>query len=225
MRNKSIKKIHVRLLAVVCTAICIVGSDSRSADPDPIIEYYWNNVAGKARLISPAQTGISYVLTARTFCHRIARGGRVASTDTVTCEYFYTGDCLDSLRVGEGEKDCAERVDLTFPYIFDNAYDLSLFPNDTGGVALAIGLISDSAATGQPDGLLVIDRNEYVLRNLYLYYPEKEGYRRFTRSFRFTEHEGYLFPDSVWEVGNKLGIFSSDNYRTESGVTEIRILR
>ncbi len=197
---------------------------SRSADPDPVLEYYWNNAAEVARAINPSLTGISYVLTARTFCHRIGPGGRIASTDTVLCDYFYTGDNLDSLHAGEGEDNCAEKVDLSFPYIFDNVYDLNLFPNDTGGVGLAIGLTSDSSATVQPDGLVVLDRNKYAMRNLYLYYPDKEGYKRFTRSFRFVEHEGYLFPDSVWEVGTKLGVFSSENYRTETGVTEIRVI-
>jgi len=202
----------------------VFADSSRPADPDPVTNYYWNNAAEKARSISPEQVGLSFVLTARTFCHQMGPGGSIVATDTVVCDYFYTGGILDSLHLDDGKDGCARKVDLTFPYIFGNIYELSLFPNDTGGAGLAIGLTSDSSTIAQPDGLVVIDRNEYVMRNLYLYFPEKEGYRRFTRSFRFIEHEGYLFPDSVWEVGTRLGIFSSENYRTESGVTEIKII-
>lgn len=224
MRNKSIKKIHVLVAAAICAAFLASADRARSEDPDPVLAYYWKNAGEAARAIDPAQAGIAYVLTARTFCHRIGPGGSIAATDTAFCDYYYTGDNLDSFKVEAGKEACAKRTDLSYPYIFDNAYALSLFPNDTGGPGLAIGLTSDTATAAQPDGLVVIDRNDYAMRNLYLYYPAKEGYRRFTRSFRFVEFEGYLFPDSVWEVGTKLGIFSSENYRTETGVTEIRIV-
>ena len=224
MRNKSIKKIHVSLAGGICTAVLVLVGLARPENPDPVLAYYWANAAEAARTIDPVSSGMVYVLTARTFCHRTGPGGNIAATDTVMCDYFYTGDNLDSLKVEEGKEACAKTTDLSYPYVFDNVYELSLFPNDTGGADLAIGLISDSAATAQPDGLVIIDRKDYAMRNLYLFYPEKEGYRRFTRSFRFVEFEGYLFPDSVWEVGTRLGVFSSENYRTETGVTEIRII-
>jgi len=224
MRNKSIKKIHVFPVVLSVALILGLAGHSRTEEPDPVLKYYWDNAAETARATNPSNTDVSYKITARTFCHRIGSGGSIASTDTVNCEYFYTGNRLDSLRAGEGKEACARKADLTIPHIFDNSYELSLFPNDTGGAGLAIGLTSDSTATGQPDGLLVIDRKSYVMKNLYLYYPDKEGYRRFTRSFRLIESQGFVFPDSVWEVGTKLGIFSSENYRTETGVTDIIIL-
>ena len=223
MKKKSTKKIHV-LPALAACVLLLTGIDVRSEGPDPILQYYWENATDKARNINSSEAAVSFVLSARTFCHRIGSGGRIASTDTVTCDYFYTGSTLDSIHPGENNEDCARKVDLAIPFIFDNIYECSLFPNDTGGPGLAIGLTSDSSVAGQPDGLVVIDRRDYAMKNLYLYYPEKEGYRRFTRSFRFVEYEGYLFPDSVWEVGTKLGIFSSENYRTETGVTQIEII-
>jgi len=224
MKNKSTKKIHVWIAAAIGLAILPVSGSLRSEAPDPVLQYYWNSAAREAKTTDPGLTGVSYVLTARTFCHRIGSGGQIAATDTATAEYYFTGDRFDSMKTLDGSEPCAKRADLLAPNIFENAYTLNLFPNDTGGPGLAIGLTSDSAAVGQPDGLMVINRNKYNLMNLYLYYPNKEGYRRFTRSFRFTEFEGYTFPDSVWEVGTRLGVFSSEDYRTETGITNIRIV-
>jgi hypothetical protein len=63
-----------------------------------------------------------------------------------------------------------------------------------------------------------------LLRWLYLYYPSTSGVERLTRSFRFTEVEGYVFPDSIWEVGARSGIFSLEYYRLETGIVEIEVI-
>ena len=130
------------MLAAICGMIMVFADSSRPADPDPVTNYYWNNAAEKARSISPEQVGLSFVLTARTFCHQMGPGGSIVATDTVVCDYFYTGGILDSLHLEDGKDGCARKVDLTFPYIFGNIYELGrpgyrsdvrLFNNSSAG--------------------------------------------------------------------------------------------
>ena len=35
--------------------------------------------------------------------------------------------------------------------------------------------------------------------------------------------EVYIFPDSIWEVGSREGIFSTENYRLETSISSILI--
>ena len=100
-----------------------------------------------------------------------------------------------------------------------------MFPNDTGGPQLAIGFDTDSLRDPRPVGLAMIDRDEYYPKWLYLFYPEEKNHSRFTKSFRFVQQDGLLFPDSVWVVGAREGVFSTEHYRIETDVTEISIQR
>ena len=48
---------------------------------------------------------------------------------------------------------------------------------------------------------------------------------RKSKVISFIEHEGFVFPDSLWELKVKSGIFSSEVFRTETGITNIQIQR
>jgi len=198
----------------------LVGADD---EPDPILEYYWQHARRAARANSPDTTGVSYSFRARTYKHTVSDAGRISRTDSVLQDYFFSDGTPDSVKTVQGEAGRFKDLDFSHPAVFESEYHLSLFPNDTGGPRLAIGLWSDSTLGAQPDGLVVIDRNQYFLYSLYSYYPEKGGYKRFTRSFRFVMVDGYVFPDSVWEVATKLGVFFPESYRLETGISEIRV--
>jgi len=114
---------------------------------------------------------------------------------------------------------------MTVPNVFAQASEFCFYPNDTGGVELALGFDHDVSLSQLPVGLAVIDRDRYLLRWLYLYYPEHLDYKRFSRSYRLTLQDGYVFPDSIWEVGARPGIFSPEYYRLETVITGITIYR
>jgi len=208
------------LLAIGLLAVSLTGF---SDEIDPVLQYYWQKAGDAAPRYNPNVVGIGYRLTARSFRHSVTRDGRITKTDTVIQNVFFTNGVLDSIKTVQGDDRHLRDLDLTHPSIFEMDYHTTLFPNDTGGVGLAIGLMADSTRPGQPDGLAVIDRYHYHLRALYLCYPVKRDYRRFTRAYRFALVDDYLFPDSVWEVATRLGIFSVESYRLEIGLTDIQI--
>jgi hypothetical protein len=109
--------------------------------------------------------------------------------------------------------------------VFDQDYQFSFYPNDTGGKYLAIGFDTDSAGDPRPVGLAIIDRYEYSLHRLYLFYPHQAGYKRLSRTLHFVKHEGYIFPDSILELAARAGIFSTDHYRLETVISNIKINR
>lgn len=109
--------------------------------------------------------------------------------------------------------------------MFVDSFGHGFFPNDTGARELAISFENISSSDTLPSGIAVIDREEFTLLSAYLFYPREEGFKRLTRSFRFSDNAGFNFPDSVWEVAARQGIFSTEYYRLETKIKEIQLLR
>ncbi len=205
------------------TVLSGFGAITVAQDADPVLDYYWQKAGQTALRTNPNIAGVSYRMTARTFKHSIERDGSISATDTVVQTLYFTGGELDSAIVTGDEESDQLIPSLTFPSIFDMDYDPHLFPNDTGGIDFPIGFLTDSTRPEYPDGLAVIDRYQYHLRSLYLSYNHQDDFRRFSRSYRFVVVDDYLFPDSVWEIATRLGVFFSESYRMETGISDIRV--
>lgn len=190
---------------------------------DPVLDYYWSGAGSRLQETSPIKAEVTYTLSTRTFIHKVNSSGEIVKTDTLVAEFDYHDGQYVSRVEADSLQPLADRVDLTYPNVFDGDYHLNFFPNDTGGEELAIGLRADSAVSGWPDGLVYIDRDNKRLLRMYLHYPGREGFKRFSRSFRFVEKDGYVFPDSVWEVAVESGFIASDVWRIETGITDITI--
>ncbi|HEX2897801.1 MAG TPA: hypothetical protein VHP63_07110 [candidate division Zixibacteria bacterium] len=194
-------------------------------DADPVLNYYvsyadTNFVSSNSNLAAS-----KYSFVALTYYKSIGKKGVVTRLDSTVVRYFCSGESVDSsvtLVKSDGKI-----PELTFlcPNVFIDSFGHGFFPNDTGGRELAISFENISSSDTLPSGIAVIDREEFSLRAAYLFYPNQTGYKRLTRSFRFSDKAGFNFPDSVWEVGAKQGIFSTEYYRLETGIKEIQLLR
>ena len=220
------KSTIIRSLSVLAALLIFCWCEYLPAgETDPVLEYYWQKAGETAALANPNRPGVSYRLTVKSYRRTVGEAGKITKTDSALQLFHYRDGQLDSVTTLRGTAGKFKNLNLFWPTIFEMDYHLNLFPNDTGGAALAIEMNADSSAADQPDGLVTVDRYRYYLRSLYLYYPHKEGFRRYTTSYRFKDVDGYVFPDSVWVVATQLGVFYSDSYRLESGVTEIEILQ
>lgn len=223
----SIKKDNIFYL--LCFSVFITHTGiTFSADEstyDPVLEYYTQRSAAVFKSTSPILTGTSFSFIGTTYYKSIGRKGAVEKLDSASIKYFYNYGQLDSSQVIYKTADKFDNLDFTVPNIFELDYDRYFFPNDTGGAQLAIGFDADTSVHDVPVGLSLIDRKTHQLRWLYLFYPDREKYKRYSRSFRFIEHEGRVFPDSIWEVGDRLGIFSTDSYRTETRIDSIQVIQ
>lgn len=222
MMAEPIKASRTAAWLVTSFAVLAYVTGGFADETDPILQYYWSRAAERAARLDPTSAGIDYSFTASSYAYQIGFGGRIIRTDSTVADLYYTGGKLDSQITLAGNSRRFERLDLSFPNVFEIAYHLNLFPNDTGEKELAIGLLADSAEDLLPDGLVMIDRTDFTPRRLYLCYPRKKGFKRFSRAFRFAVVDGYLFPDSIVEVGIRHGIFKLENYRLEIGISNIR---
>ena len=223
--RQTIKKIAVVMVAcgvLLAAAVSLLADDETD---NPILDFYVERARHAFESRNPAETGVSYSFQAKFYRKVIEKGGVIGHVDSAVIDYFYSWGKLDSLRPVSGDFERFQNTDLDYPDVFTGDYVYNLFPNDTGGPQLSIGFDTPTADDTLPVGLVVIDRELYYPLWLYLSYPNKVGYKRFTRSFRFTEVEGMMFADSVWEVGAKAGVFFSEYYRIETGITDITVTR
>ncbi len=195
------------------------------ADDTKLLRFFWDRARATLSNANPDARGINYSFTATTYYKKYAEKGKIESTDSTRIGYFFSFGKLDSTRTLLAPRNKIPPVDLSLPAVFDSSYALNFYPNDTGGKTIAIGFDADSSHSDWPVGLVLIDRQLYYPDWLYLSYPEKKGFRRFSRSMRFVERDGYIFPDSVCEVATVDGIFFSTSYRLETGIKNLTIYR
>lgn len=190
---------------------------------DDVLNYYLNNVRRAIKTRNPVENGTTYSYTTTTLYKYTDSHGKIDRIDTISVKFFHSWGKFDSTVVIKGDPAQLEPIVPDYEDIFHQDYLFQTFPNDTGGIDLAIGFDTPSDSLPFPVGLLVINRDNFLPRWLYLSYPEKPGYTRFSKAWRFILLEGLVFPDSVWIVAAKPGIFGTDNYRIETGVSDLTI--
>jgi hypothetical protein len=190
---------------------------------DPVLGFYRSEARTVCSDRSPFEQKKSFSFTATTYLKELDRKGDVTEIDSVSAELYFSNGALDSQVTAESFPGKFAPPDFSYPNVFGVDYRFNFFPNDTGGMDLAIGFDSDSTDDSHPVGLAVIDRDDYTLQRLYLFYPRPEGFRRFTRIYHFVEHAGYVFPASISESMSKAGIFSSEYYRRETVISNVKM--
>jgi hypothetical protein len=216
-----------RLRLPMALFILVAGLPLRSAvddrQVDPIVQFYCAQARSVCNEHSPDEQALTYLLTATSYRKKLGERGAIEHVDSAVADFYFSGGTLDSQKTAVSTSKKLADIDFSYPNVFDQDYQFSFYPNDTGGKYLAIGFDTDSTGDPRPVGLAIIDRYEYSLHRLYLFFPYKEGYKRYSRTLHFTDHEGYIFADSVLEVTSKAGIFSTEHCRFETIISNIKI--
>jgi hypothetical protein len=210
--------LEILALLVLCGLVSPLLADN--GGPDAILQFYCEQARLKVAAQHPYEQALTYSFRATTYRHNMDDSAR---GDSAVIDYFFSNGTLDSQRTVESTSWQPKGNDVFYPNVFDLDYQYTFYPNDTGGKDLAIGFDRDTVGDQQPVGLAIIDRYDYHLRRLYLFYPNKPGFRRFTRLLHFQQQDGYLFPVSIVESASKDGVFSTEHYRVETVFSEITI--
>lgn len=214
--------------ASILAVLWAFSPDSRNASADeidPVLKFYITGADSAFTTSSIWNSRVKFSFQAFTYYKKLGRRGVVTRIDSTAIRYFCTGKEVDSTQTLLKAKSIFPESEFRYPNVFTEDFAHSFFPNDVGKQDLAIGFDVIPPDDTLPDGIAVIDREEFILRRLYLYFPSQKGYKRLTRTYRFAEFGEYIFPDSIWEVGAIQGVFSADFYRLESKIENIQLLR
>jgi hypothetical protein len=212
MNNK--KHPHKILLFIILLILYVPNIQSQEEkSTDPVLDFYLDRAKAVYKSYNPVETGAVYSFISRSYQSELKRNGIIELTDSSIVKYFFSFGNLDSHKVEISTIERLDSIDFSYPNLFEKDYDFNFFPHDIGGDNISIGIDSDTTKNLEPVGIVVIDRQNYVLRRLYLYYPDEDKYKRYSKVISFNEHEGVVFPDSINVTYSEMGIFNSAHYR------------
>lgn len=209
--NKITHKIPIIFIILLLFASSLLSQEETSTDP--VLDYYIQRAKAVYNSCNPDETGAKYSFIARSYQSELKRNGIIDLTDSSIVKYFFSFGNLDSHKVEISTNGKLDSLGFSYPNLFEKDYEFNFYPHDIGGDKISIGIESDTTKNLQPVGIAVIDRNNYVLRCLYLYYPNKDRYKKYSKVISFIEHEGIVFPDSINTTFLKAGIFSTNHFR------------
>lgn len=216
------------LLAILSNAAIALGgstlADTVSQPVDPVLEYYCQKSAGAFNAANPLVAGLKFSLRVTSVHQSLSRRGKVTNADTTVASLFFSFGKLDSQTVEISGRDVDYDSILVVPDIFKGDYIFNFFPNDTGGTDMAIGFDSGSLTDAPPDGIAVIDRNRFILRHLYLYYPSPKGFRRYTKRLKFIDVNGFVFPESTIVNASENGVIFTEYFRQITTIDQIFVI-
>ncbi len=211
-------------IVFVVALLCVKTAHAQN-EVDDILIHYQTRASEVFDGRNPIVSGVSFSFEAKRYNLIYDQQMRKKIIDSTIAKYFYSFGELDSMVVLIEPKNSFDSLDVSYPNVFANNYTFNFFPNDTGGQNLAIGYDSHNFDVSLPVGMAIIDRERYFLKQLYLHFMAEKKIDRKSKVIRFVEHEGFVFPDSLWEIRVKSAIFSSEILRTETGITNIQIQR
>ena len=209
--------------AILVLIVCSTGFVFAEEMSPAVLDFYLGNIKRAIETRNPVEAGTVYSFTTTTLIKYTDSHGMIGRVDTISAEFFHSWGKLDSTKALRGDLKRLEPFVADYENVLDEDYIYNTFPNDTGGIELAIGFDTPSDSLPYPIGMIIVNRDNFVPRWLYLSYPEKKGYSRYSKTWRFTEQNGLIFPDSLCIVAASDGIFGSDYYRVETGVSDLKI--
>lgn len=217
------KKFLVLVIVIIFTS-AFIPVQAQDED-DPILDFYAKRAGDVFNARQPDTSGLTYSYLVKTYYKPLDDDSNPLLIDSLIEKYYYSFGQLDSTTTIRKAEHFGDKPNLMTPNIFSGDYSYFFYPNDTGGTDMAIGFDSYDYDPKLPVGFAVIDRNRYFLKWLYLSFMDDRKDKRESRWLRFTEYEGFIFPDSVWEMKANIGIFSTNYYRLETGISGIEISR
>ena len=221
----SMLKIKIWIIAILLMVGSIALLVAAQEETDEILNYYQKRANEVFKSRNPISAGLQFSFEATTYRETYDNDYNTVIVDSTIARYFYSFGELDSIITKVLSEKKIDPVDMSYPNIFDGSYLYNFYPNDTGGEELAIGYDSHDFDSTVPVGIALINRDRYFLTRLYMSFMHDEKIERSSKIFRFIIVEGFVFPDSIYEIKSRRSVFSTEYYRLETAISEIQIQR
>jgi hypothetical protein len=191
MPERDIIKFRILLFSVV---LCLV-SISYAEDIGSVISFYLDNLdyVFNRNYIFKSDSGFS--CNVRSILATTDYRGRPDKIDTTVVKLFFSKGKLDSSKI----LDSAEIKENILPsdflpqQVWHDSLKFDFYPNDTGSGTLAIGFESNSMDSSDAVvGFVNLNRTDYYIEELFLYYPRPEKYEGISRIYIFDRSGDFI---------------------------------
>lgn len=187
----------ILLLLMVVALFTGSGLTPQAASDDVVMEYYLENVASVFSRDYLFETEKSFACQVRSIYRRTDYRGELNSIDTALFGLYGHHGKIDSITIVDsaavGNNRFPGKLGLVRVWEAENSY--YFFPNDTGAGRLAIGYEPvDSEAENPPSGFFNIDRYNFDLLALFVYFPDPPDNERLSRTFSFDRVDSVIVP-------------------------------
>jgi hypothetical protein len=189
-------------LLIILTATAAI-SLSPAGDDDYVIRFYLDNIDSVFSKFYLFDAVGSFSCKVNSVVEQTDYRGKLKSVDTAVYHVFITDGRIDSTATIDSVSRLPDDIQDDFRIFkpWRENYAFYFFPNDTGVGRLAIGFEPTADKSNiLPTGLLNVNRDDYYIEELLLFYSDYKGNEQYSESIRFARTGPYL---SLKDVTNR----------------------
>ncbi len=207
-----------RIIIVVAIIIICHGFIFGAEIDDPAMKFYLNKTDSVLNNSTLFYNNLQYSVSATSIYDKINYRGITDESDTAGFLIDF-----DNLQFVISQIiDTAGMEENIFPsdFQFEKPWELNcrfyFFPRDTGAGDLAIGFAPVDSLWGKnPEGLIIINRDSYHVKSMYLHYLALDDYEWLSREYQFSYENKIALLKSLTIQGCYYGFFQRRYFRQD----------
>ncbi|MCP4706544.1 MAG: hypothetical protein GY865_18250 [candidate division Zixibacteria bacterium] len=205
--------IFINLLIFVCPLL-ILGAE----DIDPAMEFYLGKIDSVLNSSTLFDNNLKSSVSLKSIYVKLNYRGIVSESDTANfLGSLLNGEFIKSQIIDTSYLDeniVPAKLQFEKPWIFNCRF--YFFPRDTGAGDLAIGFVpADTLDKKAPEGIIIINRDTYRVKNIYLHYLNIEDYEWLSKSYQFVYENDISLLKSLTIQGCYYGFFQRRFFRQD----------
>ena len=207
----------IKIIAIACLFIFIYSTLIFGAEiDDPAIQFYLNKADSVLNSSPLFNKELKYSVSLFSIYNKINYRGITSGSDTANYLIdfidgrFIVSETIDS--AGTEENIVPVDIQLDKPWEYNCRF--YFFPRDTGAGDLAIGFApADSLEKRAPEGMIIIDRDSYQIKHVYLHYLNIDDYEWLSKDYQFSYENKMMLLKSLILQGCYYGFFQRRFFR------------
>ncbi len=185
---------------------------------DPAMEFYLNKTDSVLNSSTLFNNDLKYSVSTTSIYNKISYRGITSESDTAR----FLLDFVEGQFIESQINDTASFQENIVPpgLRFEKPWELNcrfhFFPRDIGTGDLAIGFAPvDTLEINSPEGMIIINRDTYQIKRIYLHYPATDEYEWFSKTYQFSFENETTLLRSLTIQGCYFGFFQRRFFRQD----------
>jgi len=180
------------------------------------MEFYLGKIDSIINSSTPFNNNLVYEVSLNSTYDKLSYRGVTNESDTAgfILDYKEGQFSISIITDTAGMEENFFPLDIKFEKPWELDCRFYFYPRDTGAGDLAIGFIPADTMWGEnPEGLIVLNRDNYQIKSIYLHYLVLDDYEWLSREYHFSYDDGTTYLSSLVIQGCYYGFFQRRYFR------------